>query len=148
MLLLKDFKLLFYDEFKNYNNLENQYLYELRQFENISNLLNNCIDYEEVCKFLITGNYDSIIPCIYRIFEVISSIASNSASDERAFSRLDNIKNSIRSTMLDQIMNYLLILNTEKDLTSSCLHFDIISEFYSRKIRDEKLDFSLFDKNI
>jgi hypothetical protein len=66
---------------------------------------------------------------------IILCIPSTNCSAERSFSTLNRVKSYLRSTMSEERLNSLAILNIESDLTKKLDYKDVIEEFAHKKSR-------------
>ena len=81
------------------------------------------------------GKWNLIFPNIYQIHYMVLVFAGSSASCERTFTYLDFIKNSLRSTMIEERMESLLICFSNKDILEAISHYQIMVFFNSMKNR-------------
>lgn len=74
-------------------------------------------------------------------FNSLSCMYTNlaSCSAERAMSRVQIVKDRLRSTMVDDWFSALLVLSTEKDLLDSLIESDIIDKFVRCSLPLQKL---------
>jgi len=67
------------------------------------------------------------LTCLYKM--MVSLAITSCSSAERVMSRVRNIKNRLRSTMLENWFSALVVLSAEKDLLESLAIDDIINRF-------------------
>jgi len=75
-------------------------------------------------------------PNLYKLIQVGITIPISSATCERSFSSMRQIKNWLRTSMLQQRFTNLSILNIERDITNSLKSEQILNKYnlQSRKI--------------
>ncbi|CAB3986957.1 zinc finger MYM-type 1-like [Paramuricea clavata] len=69
----------------------------------------------EVCN--LAYEHKSIFPSIFKVFKLLFTAPVCVAKDERTFSKMKIIKNSLQSTMSEERLEDLILLAAEKDLT-------------------------------
>jgi len=82
----------------------------------------------------ITGLKD-IFPAISTALEIALTLPVTSASPERAFSKLKLIKNRLRSTMIEDRLEALMIISSEKDIPVDNTEVINIFSSYSSVLR-------------
>lgn len=90
---------------------------------------------DEILPYLISNKLESSFPNIFIIYKIYLTIATNSSNAERSFNRLKNIKTYNRSTMTEQRLNDIAILNIECDYVKSLDLSDVLDKFKSIKTR-------------
>lgn len=90
---------------------------------------------DEILPYLISNKLECSYPNIFIIYKIYLTIATNSASAERSFNRLKNIKTYNRSTMTEQRLNDIAILNIENDYVKNLDLSDVLDKFKSIKTR-------------
>lgn len=68
--------------------------------------------------------YSALFPDIVKLLQILLTIPVSTASAERSFSALRRLKTYLRSTMAQERLNSVIVLNCHKDLTD---HIDLIS---------------------
>lgn len=89
----------------------------------------------EIYKVFYKLGMAASFPQINVLFDIYLAIPVSSASAERAFSALKRIKNWMRSTMGQERLSNLAILNIERELTEATNIQEAIKVFASRKDR-------------
>lgn len=90
---------------------------------------------DEVMPYLISNKLCSAFPNLFITYKIYLTIGTNSANAERSFNRLKNIKTYNRSTMTQQRLNDIAILNIEKDCVNNLDMSIILDKFKSVKTR-------------
>ena len=67
----------------------------------------------------IMGDFKDSLKIVFTLCQLITTAGYGVSSNERSFSRLKFVKNFLRSTMLEERLDSLMILNCEVDLTDS-----------------------------
>ena len=65
----------------------------------------------------IMGDFKDSLKVVFTLCQLITTADYGVSSNERSFSRLKFVKNFLRSTMLEERLDSLMILNCEVDLT-------------------------------
>jgi hypothetical protein len=68
-------------------------------------------------------------PNLYKLLNIVYTIPFNSATCERAFSAMRQIKNWLRSTMLQDYFSNLALLNIERDFTNNIDSDSVLKHF-------------------
>ncbi len=80
-------------------------------------------------------NLQSVFPDVDIALRIFLTLPVTNASGERSFSKLSLVKNSIRSSMLQDRLNHLTLMSLESDILRSLDFSDIIKDFSFRKSR-------------
>ena len=73
----------------------------------------------------------NIFPTVCKAYQLLLTAPVSVAKDERTFSKLKIVKNSLRSTMKDTRLNDLIILTCEKDLTDN-IDLDVVLDTWAK----------------
>ena len=92
---------------------------------------------ERVKVLTMEGGLTSALPSLVRLMQIFLTIPTSSASAERSFSCLRRLKNYLRSTMEQERLSALAILNSEQE-TPIDMDF-VIHKFASKAPRKLKL---------
>lgn len=90
---------------------------------------------EEIYPFLISKKLESSFPNLCKIYRIFLTIATNTATGERSFNRLRNIKTYNRSTMSEDRLTNIALLNIERDYSSNIDLQSVIDKFKTIKSR-------------
>jgi hypothetical protein len=92
-----------------------------------------------VCKMFEDGLSD-LLPILYDVATILASIPATSSSAERSFSSLRRVKTYLRSTMGQQRLNSIALINIERAYANKTIANDmieIIDTFGKRRGRDK-----------
>lgn len=81
--------------------------------------LHECSSIKDIMTLFSKNNYQSLYPCLHRVYTFILTLPISIASNERMFSRLNLIKNQLRSKMFDDRLMNLMLCSSEKDILDS-----------------------------
>ena len=81
----------------------------------------------------------SLLKLSFRVAQLALTASFSVASNERKFSLLKFIKNSLRTTMTDTRLDSLMLLASEKDLTDSVNFTEIVNSWSKLKNRRVKV---------
>lgn len=90
---------------------------------------------EEIYPFLISKKLVSVFPNVCKIYRIFLTIPTNTATGERSFNRLRNIKTYNRSTMSEDRLTNIALLNIERDYASNIDLQTVIDKFKTIKSR-------------
>jgi hypothetical protein len=99
--------------------------------ENACNKCSNC----NHCCYIILLRYSlycSAYPSLFLAYKYILTLSISQVSCERSFSKLEYIKNRLRSTLSSSHMEQLMIICTEKDILNQLENKRIIDKFASQ----------------
>lgn len=82
---------------------------------------------------------ENIFPQCVIAMRIFASMPVSVAEGERTFSKLNLIKNYLRSTMREERLNSLVLLSCERDLARKVNYDGIIEAFAQRKARKIKM---------
>ena len=82
----------------------------------------------------------NLFPTVYRSYSHFLKVPVSVAKDERTFSKLKIIKNSLRSKMKDKRLNGLRLLAYKKDLTDTISLQDVLKNRMGNKCEDCRFD--------
>ena len=88
---------------------------------------------QEAAKFAFESR--NLFPTVYKSYSLLLTAPVSVAKDERTFSKLKIIKNSLRSRMKDKRLNDLILLACEKDLTDTISLEDVLKKWSKKKMR-------------
>ena len=71
----------------------------------------------------------ALIDQVSKLMQIILVMPATNASSERSFSALRRVKSYLRSTMLQERLNYLMLLHVHKDRTDKLCLKTAINEF-------------------
>lgn len=86
-------------------------------------------NYITVLKVLSTFNLQSAFPELYTVYKTLVTLPIGSTKCERAFSKLKFVKSHLRTTMGQQRLNSLMLINVEKELTKTLDYENVIDKF-------------------
>lgn len=92
-----------------------------------------------LCKVLKDDNLQDIYPYVNIALRMFLCVPTSNTSAERSFSTLKRVKTYLRSSMSDNRLNSLAILNIESQLTNSLNYDKIIEDFARSNARRKKL---------
>ncbi|XP_060849613.1 uncharacterized protein LOC132928766, partial [Rhopalosiphum padi] len=92
-----------------------------------------------LCKVLKDDNLHDIYPYVNIALRMFLCVPASNTSAERSFSTLKRVKTYLRSSMSDNRLNSLAILNIESQLTNSLNYDKIIEDFARSNARRKKL---------
>lgn len=105
------------------NNKKEELLPSRKKITNVDSI-------KTVHKIFQVSQLATIFPLIDIALKIISTLPVASASTERSFSKLKIIKkNRLRTTMSQDRLEYLMIINCEKDISKSINHEEILKIF-------------------
>lgn len=99
---------------------------------------NKPLNINEVMKFMISRDMVSSYLNLYTLYKIYYTLPVSSATAERSFSRLKLIKSYLRSTMTEERLSNLAILNIESALAQS-IDFDKVINTFSQMKKRRKL---------
>ena len=82
-----------------------------------------------VVKAINRFNVQSAYPNLYTLYKIIATLPIGSTKCERTFSKLKYVKNRLRSTMGQERLNALMMINIERDLTEAVSFDAVIDKF-------------------
>lgn len=107
---------------------------ELQQFIYHSDgNLKNTATVSEAAEF--ASKNKSVFPLVHQCYQILLTAPVTVASNERAFSRLKFIKTAIRSTMADDRLESLMLLNYHKELTDNIDMSNVLEKWANRVIK-------------
>ncbi|CAI6360745.1 unnamed protein product [Macrosiphum euphorbiae] len=117
--------------------LNETFIEELVQFKNILNLFSkeDKSSFISLLKCLTNSALLTTFANVEIILRIFCCMASSNASGERSFSVLKRIKHDLRSSLVDEKMSSLSILNIESDILQQIDWSDIIHKFAVLKSR-------------
>ena len=81
----------------------------------------------------ITGNgnclYNSVFSEVKRVIQLVLVMPATNATSERSFSTLRRVKNYLRSTMKQERLNYMMLLNVHTNMTDDLQIKQVLNEF-------------------
>ena len=83
----------------------------------------------QILKFMIANDMCDIYPNLVTLYKLYLTIPISSAAAERSFSRLKLIKSYLRSTMSEDRLSGLAIINIERDLAKKVNFNTVIDNF-------------------
>lgn len=89
----------------------------------------------QILKFMIANDMCDIYPNLVTLYKLYLTIPISSAAAERSFSRLKLIKSYLRSTMSEDRLSGLAIINIERDLAKKVNFNTVIDTFAKMKQR-------------
>lgn len=89
----------------------------------------------KILNWMVDSEMVPVFPYVYVAFRLLVTIPIANCESERSFSVLKRIKNMLRSTMLNDRLSGLALLNIESDILRSLDFDEIISEFVKSKNR-------------
>lgn len=89
----------------------------------------------DLCKIMKDDNLLDIYPYVNIALRMLLCVPASNTSAERSFSTLKRVKSYLRSSMNDDRLNSLAILNIESQLTTALNYYEIIEDFARSKAR-------------
>ncbi|CAM5098006.1 unnamed protein product [Eretmochelys imbricata] len=89
--------------------------------------------------WLTESDQSSMFQAFYKPIQCFAVLPVTSCSCERAFSKLAQVKNKLRSTVSQQCLNSLVILYIEQELASSVNYNEVTEEFKSITPGEQRL---------
>ena len=77
----------------------------------------------------ISSSQAALLDQVAKVMQLILIMPATNASSERSFSALRRVKSYLRSTMLQERLNYLMLLHVHKDRTDNLCLKTAINEF-------------------
>lgn len=100
------------------------------------------VKYCVICCFdvLVKYNlYTNAYPSLYLAYKLMITLSVTQVSCERSFSKLKFVKNYLRNTLNQNLLESFMLMNVEKDILSSIDPNEIINELASRNTMLSKL---------
>ncbi len=91
----------------------------------------------EISLYIRNNNLVEVYPYIDIALRMILCTPATNCSAERSFSTLRRVKNYLRSSMKEERLNALAILNIESQITRELDYKDIIGEFANKQSRKQ-----------
>ena len=83
------------------------YLYEGRQ---------SCSNFKALLKYMWDGDFNKVYPDLYTLVKICATVPITSSQCERTHSKVALVKSAIRSSMSDERLEHLVLLNVEQDI--------------------------------
>lgn len=80
-------------------------------------------------QLLTKFNLQSAFPTLFQIYKILVTLPVGTSKCERSFSKLKIVKNRLRSTMGQQRLDSLLLINVERELTQYVDHDKLIETY-------------------
>lgn len=80
-------------------------------------------------QLLAKYNLQSAFPSLYHIYKIVVTLPVGTSKCERSFSKLKIVKDRLRSTMGQQRLDSLLLINVERELTQYVDHDELIETY-------------------
>lgn len=132
------------------NDLDDRLGNELLQFKTFS--IQFQPDYEKIEKIIskerwmyqlmLENNIKDCFPNVEVTLRMYLSLMVTNCSAERSFSKLKLIKNRLRTSILEERLNFLALLSIESDILRQINHEDILSTFINMKLRRKPISSS------
>ena len=90
----------------------------------------------------LSSSQAALLDQVTKLMQLILVMPATNASSERSFSALRRVKSYLRSTMLQERLNYLMLLHVHKDRTDKLCLRTVINEF----IKDSQHRANIFSK--
>ena len=87
----------------------------------------NIFDVKEY--FLTLSQGQRVMLQVVALLQFINVIPATNATSERSFSALRHLKSYLRTMMLQQLLNYLMLLNVHKKRTAALGMQEVLTEF-------------------
>ena len=107
---------------------------EMVQFKSFSSL-RGCSSPQAQALMLHKEDLQDTFPNVSVAFRIYLSLMVTNCSGERSFSKLAQIKNKLRSTMLDERLSALTLMSIESDILRQINFSSLIQTFASLKSR-------------
>ncbi len=95
-------------------------------------LLDSSMSAPKILKFVMDADFYSNVSVAYRI---LLTVPMTVASAERSFSKLKLLKNYLRSTMSQEMLNGLAMCSIKKDILDNIDLNTVLDDFTSRNVR-------------
>lgn len=93
-------------------------------------------------KLMLENNIKDCFPNVEVTLRMYLTLMVTNCSAERSFSKLKLIKNRLRTSILEDRLNFLALLSIESDILRQINHEDIISTFINIKLRRKPISSS------
>lgn len=133
----KEFAEMYHNDI-NTEELESECLH-LTQYLKTVQSNENEISISELYHLLRTDKIEDTFPNVGIALRIFLSLMITNCSGERSFSKLNRIKNELRSTMLQEILNSLLLMSIESDILKEIDFEEVINDFAHQKSRKKSL---------
>ena len=71
-------------------------------------------------------DYATLLPVLYKAATILASIPATSCTTERSFSGLRRVKTYLRSTMGEERLNYIAVINIERAYVNRTIKNDMV----------------------
>lgn len=134
----KEFAEMYYNDV-NAEELESECLYLTQYLKNVQNSKNEEISISDLFHLLRTDKIEDTFPNVGISLRIFLSLMITNCSGERSFSKLNRIKNELRSTMLQERLNSLSLMSIESDILKEIDFEEVIDDFAHQKSRKRPL---------
>ena len=89
----------------------------------------------DVVSEMADSGLDTLLPVLYEVATILASIPATSCSAEQSFSALRRMKTYLRTTMAQERLNSIAIINIEREYTNKVIisSMDTIVDTFGRR---------------
>nr|KAJ0222367.1 hypothetical protein LSAT_V11C200065820 [Lactuca sativa] len=111
------------------------YIYDMKKDDRFQGLK----DLKELSKVMVRSNKDKVFDHVYLLIKLVLILPVATASVERTFSAMTFVKNKLRNSMGDQLLNDCLVTYIEKDVFSKVSDEVIVTHYQNISNRRQHL---------
>lgn len=134
----KEFAEMYHDDV-NAEELESECLHLTQYLKNVLCSKNEEISISELYNLLQTDKIEDTFPNVGISLRIFLSLIITNCSGERYFSKLNKIKNKLRSTMVQERLNSLSLMSIESDILKEIEFEEVMYDFEHKKSRKKPL---------
>ncbi|XP_070527386.1 52 kDa repressor of the inhibitor of the protein kinase-like [Cardiocondyla obscurior] len=134
----KEFGEMYHDDV-NAEELEVECLHLTQYLQNVRLNKDDNINISELYHLLRTDKIEDTFPNVAIALRIFLSLMISNCSGKRSFSKLNKIKNELRSTMLQDRLNSLSLMSIKSDILKEIDFEEIINDFAHQKSRKKPL---------
>lgn len=76
----------------------------------------SCSNFKALLKYMWDGDFNKVYPDLYTLVKICATVPITSSQCERTHSKVALVKSAIRSSMSDERLEHLVLLNVEQDI--------------------------------
>lgn len=76
----------------------------------------SCSNFKALLKYMWDGDFNKVYPDLYTLVKICATVPITSSQCERTHSKVAMVKSAIRSSMSDERLEHLVLLNVEQDI--------------------------------
>jgi hypothetical protein len=76
----------------------------------------SCSNFKAMLKYMWDGDFNKVYPDLYTLVKICATVPITSSQCERTHSKVALVKSAIRSSMSDERLEHLVLLNVEQDI--------------------------------